>query len=86
MYLEVILYEEVLRVVAMIVSRFLKLIIVFEPFMQLENFKRVHLDDCNSVAWDIDPNMDSNVVWSNKVDLYPDACYMDSVPMTVMLG
>lgn len=54
---------------------------VFEPFMQYDNFKRVYIDDCDCVAWDIDPNVDSNEVWSNKVDLCPDCCYVDSVPI-----
>ncbi len=53
---------------------------VFEPFMQIENFKRVYLDDTKFIAWDIDPNVDSNEVWNNKVDLCPDSCYIGSVP------
>lgn len=56
---------------------------VFEPFMSWDNFSRVYLDDTKSVAWDIDPSVDSNVVWSNKVDLCSDSCYVDSVPMTI---
>ena len=31
---------------------------------------------------DIDPNVDSDVVWNNKVDLCPDSCYVDSVPIS----
>ena len=54
---------------------------VFAPFQKLENFRRVYLDDCHCVSWDIDPTVDSNVVWSNKVDLCPDGCYVDSVPV-----
>lgn len=57
---------------------------VFAPFRELPNFKRVYLDDCNCVSWDIDPNVDSNEVWSNKVDLSSDSCYMESVPVTEM--
>lgn len=53
---------------------------IFAPFAYYNNFKRVYLDDCNCVAWDIDPNVDSNVVWNNKVDICPDSCYVDSVP------
>ena len=33
------------------------------------------------IAWDIDPNIDSHQVWNNKVDLCPDTCYIDSVPL-----
>lgn len=54
---------------------------VFEPFMQLDNFRRVYVDDCHCIAWDVDPNVDSNVVWNNKVDLSPDTCYVESVPL-----
>ena len=54
---------------------------VFAPFRDLKNFRRVYLDESHSVAWDIDPNVDSSVVWSNKVDLCPDGCYVDSVPI-----
>ena len=54
---------------------------VFETFMKLEHFKRVYIDSSGSVAWDIDPSVDSEKVWSNKVDLCPDSCYIDSVPV-----
>ena len=54
---------------------------VFAPFMQFENFKRVYLDTEHCVAWDIDPSIDSKFVWSNKVDLCPDSCYVDSIPV-----
>ena len=29
----------------------------------------------------VDPDVDSEKVWSNKVDLCPDSCYIDSVPV-----
>jgi hypothetical protein len=59
---------------------------VFEPFMKPENFRRVYVDDTNCIAWDIDPNIDSSTVWSNKVDLCPDSCYIDSVPVGGAIG
>lgn len=52
---------------------------VFEPFADYDNFKRVYLDDSHCVSWDIDPDVDSNVVWNNKVDICPDSCYIDSI-------
>ena len=55
---------------------------VFAPFRDLENFRRVYLDDSHCISWDIDPTVDSNVVWNNKVDLCPDTCYVDSKPLT----
>lgn len=54
---------------------------VFEPFMDISNFRRVYLDSDHCISWDIDPNVDSNVVWNNKVDLCPDSCYIDSTPI-----
>ena len=54
---------------------------VITPFRDLSKFKRVYLDEFNCVSWDIDPNVDSNEVWSNKVDLCPDSCYIQSVPI-----
>ena len=54
---------------------------VFESFMDYENFKRVYLDDSNCVSWDVDPDIDSNEVWNNKVDISSDVCYVDSVPV-----
>lgn len=54
---------------------------VFEIFLSLDNFRRVYLDEDHCVAWDVDPAVDSKVVWNNKVDLCPDSCYVDSVPV-----
>ncbi|MBQ2395633.1 MAG: DUF2442 domain-containing protein [Bacteroidales bacterium] len=54
---------------------------VFTPFREYSNFCRVYLDDCNAVSWDIDPNINSDIVWNNKVDLSPDSCYVDSTPI-----
>ena len=55
---------------------------VFAPFRQWENFRRVYLDQDHCVCWDIDPAVDSQAVWSNKVDLCQDSCYLDSVPFS----
>ena len=52
---------------------------VFAPFREWNNFRRVYLDEDHSVCWDIDPNIDSNEVWNNKVDLCPDSCYVETV-------
>ncbi len=54
---------------------------VFETFAELKNFYRVYIDDEHCIAWDINPEIDSNEVWSNKVDLCPDSCYVDSIPL-----
>ena len=54
---------------------------VFEPLINWSDFRRVYLDECGCVALDIDPNIDSNKVWSNKIDLCSDACYIEGVPI-----
>lgn len=54
---------------------------IFATFRKLENFRRVYLDENHSVSWDIDPTVDSSIVWNNKVDLCPDTCYVDSIPL-----
>ncbi len=35
---------------------------VFAQFRDYEEFKRVYLDDCHVVSWDIDPTVDSDVI------------------------
>ena len=47
----------------------------------MENFRRVYIDGQNCISWDIDPNVDSEKVWNNKVDLCPDCCYIYSTPI-----
>ncbi len=54
---------------------------VFEPFMDIRNFRRVYVDAQHAISWDIDPNIDSEIIWSNKVDLCPDSCYIDSIAL-----
>ena len=52
---------------------------VFAPLCDWEIFSRAYLDEAHSVSWDIDPTVDSNIVWDNKIDLCPDTCYVDSI-------
>ena len=52
----------------------------FVPIRDWQRFKTVYIDDSGSIAWDADPAVDSSVVWSNHIDLCPDACYIYSVP------
>lgn len=54
---------------------------IFEPFLDYKNFERVYVDDSNAICWDIDPTVDSNIVWNNKVDLDPDTAYVNSIPL-----
>lgn len=54
---------------------------VFEFLTDISVFRRVYLDEDASVCWDIDPDIDSKKVWSNKIDICPDSCYVDSIPI-----
>lgn len=56
---------------------------VFSFLADYANFVRAYIDDTGSVCWDVDPAVDSDKVWSNKVDLSPDTCYLDSEPVEV---
>lgn len=42
----------------------------------LSNFSRVYIDDNHCVSWDIDPNVDSSIVWNNKITIDFDVCYV----------
>lgn len=53
---------------------------VFKHIQPLEAFKRLYIDECNTICWDIDPNIDSNIVYENKIDLSPEFCYVESIP------
>lgn len=53
---------------------------VFEFLTDPEVFLRVYVDETHSVCWDKNPALDSNVFWTNRVDLDPDTCYIDSKP------
>lgn len=54
---------------------------VFEHFMDIKSFRRVYVDSQHVISWDIDPSVDSETAWSNKVDLCPDSCYVDSIAL-----
>lgn len=47
------------------------------------NFQRAYVDETGCVCWDVDPAVDSRVIWNNKVDLSADTCYLDSQRMEV---
>ena len=49
---------------------------VFENLAGLSNFSRVYVDDNHCVSWDIDHNVDSSIVWNNKITIDSDVCYV----------
>lgn len=44
-------------------------------------FRRCYIDSNNSICWDKNPDIDSEKVWSNKIDLGADTCYLESVAL-----
>ena len=58
---------------------------VFAPFRSYEAFCRAYVDEDHSLCWDIDPSVDSSVEWMNKVDICPDTCYVESIPVMEVL-
>lgn len=54
---------------------------VFTFLQDLENFRRVYIDENGCPAWDVDPAVDSTTHWDNKVDISSDTCYMQSTPL-----
>lgn len=53
---------------------------VFNKVSAPEDFARVMVDENGNLAWDIDPSVDSSLVWNNRIDFCRDACYLQSVP------
>ena len=41
-------------------------------------FDRCYIDSDGSICWDKDPAIDSEKVWSNKIDIGADNCYLES--------
>ena len=54
---------------------------VFDILKDKDKFKQAYIDDSGVISWDIDNSIDSNVVWSNKLDICPDGCYIYSKPL-----
>lgn len=54
---------------------------VFQKIADLKDFRRVYLNEDHTVCWDIDPKVDSRGVWNNQIDICPDTCYVESVPI-----
>ena len=54
---------------------------IFNKLADQDAFNRVFVDSNGNLAWDLDPRVDSNVAWSNRVDFCRDSCYLKSVPV-----
>lgn len=61
---------------------FSKYIIEGTVYNQLRNkeiFNNCYIDSDNSICWDKDSTIDTNVTWSNKIDIGADTCYLESI-------
>lgn len=58
------------------VAQLIKQDTVFENLADLSKFSRVYIDDNYCVSWDIDHNVDSSIVWNNKITIDSDVCYV----------
>lgn len=54
---------------------------VFSALKNPEKFAQVFINDVGNIAWNINNNVDSSIVWNNQIDLCKDALYLDSVPL-----
>ena len=50
---------------------------VFSFLADDDAFRRAYIDENNDIAWDVDPSIDSKIVWNNKVDISADTCYLE---------
>jgi hypothetical protein len=50
----------------------------FAPLRDAARFNSVYIDSSGSIAWDVDPAVDSQTIWSNRIDLCPDSCYLEN--------
>ena len=55
----------------------------FAPLRNVERFNSVYIDSSGAIAWDADPTVDSQTVWSNHIDLCPDSCYLSGKSLTL---
>lgn len=59
-------------------SRFITNGTVYSILRDKNIFNRCYIDSDNSICWDKDPDIDSNINWSNKIDIGADTCYLES--------
>ncbi|MDY2839314.1 MAG: DUF2442 domain-containing protein [Treponema sp.] len=60
------------------ISRLIQKGTVYYPLHDKNIFKNCYIDSDYSLCWDKDPDVDSNIVWNNKIDIGSDTCYLDS--------
>ncbi len=51
---------------------------VLSALKDINKFKECFVDEVGNIAWDIDKNVDSRIVWNNRIDLCTDSVYIYS--------
>ncbi|MGL5329486.1 MAG: hypothetical protein ACRDD7_09460 [Peptostreptococcaceae bacterium] len=51
----------------------------FKILQDISKFKNIIIDDLGGIGWDIDNNIDSDIVWSNRIDICKDVLYSESI-------
>ena len=51
---------------------------LFNKASASRDFARAQVDAGGNLFWDIDPDIDSEEHWSNRIDFCRDACYLNS--------
>lgn len=60
------------------IKKYIKEGTVYAPLKNINLFSRCYIDKDNSICWDKDEKIDSNIVWNNKIDIGADTCYLES--------
>lgn len=60
------------------IGKYIKEGTVYYPLRDENLFAKCYIDADSSVCWDKDSDADSNCVWSNKIDIGADTCYLES--------
>ncbi|OOB77888.1 MAG: hypothetical protein BEN19_01080 [Epulopiscium sp. Nuni2H_MBin003] len=51
----------------------------FKILDKLSKFHIAIIDDLGGIGWDIDDNIDSNIIWSNRIDICKSILYQEGI-------
>ncbi|MGP1438997.1 MAG: hypothetical protein ACTTKH_08005, partial [Treponema sp.] len=52
---------------------------VYYPLKNPSIFTKCYIDQNHSICWDKNQEIDSEKLWSNKIDIGSDTCYLESI-------
>ena len=47
-----------------------------EVLKDYDIFSRAYIDSLGNIAWDINPDIDSNITWENRIDISKETIYL----------